>query len=477
MSIIIKEFRIKGLFFNLNVNLRFDEVENIYIGENGLGKTTILSMMFYTLTGRFTELTKIEFESIEVIFIDNTKYLFTTDDIEQYNYFNRSTRRRFSPKFYKLLEEEFLASIEGLVELKDEYNHEELRKIDSFVKLRDEISSKTDIGKGTIEREIFEYIKRIEFKNNVLRQLEIKLEELSSTNTILYFPTFRRIEEDITKLMAFTEDEEDIDFVYPSNRKKPLPSHGELIKFGMSDVDSTIKNLLEKIRETSINSFNQMTAILLKQYVDDEILRNQENEKSDIDLTNLEISLNRVGSEIEKDYKGKIIELVRSGEIYSKENSYLLNFIQNLLASHEQLRTIDNRIGKFAEVCNSYLVNKKYHYDASNVTLNIKNNYNNKEIPLTKLSSGEKQIISTFSKIYLEYEKDYIILFDEPELSLSIEWQEHFIPDIIQSGNCSLLVCVTHSPFIFKEDRLFEISKEILDEIEVIGEIDYNEVK
>lgn len=478
MSIMIKEFKIKRLFNNLDVNLKFDEVENIYIGENGLGKTTILSTIFYTLSRRFSELNKIEFESIEVTFRDNKSYLFTTDDIEQYNFFKKNSRRRFGAKFYKLIEELLTDNYMDLIQLKDEYNNKELRKLESFIKFRDEVSFKTDISKMTAEREIFEFIKRIEFNNNVLSELEVKLEELSHDNEILYFPTFRRIEEDITKLMAFTEDNEEIDnFVYSGKKEKPFSGHGELIKFGMSDVESTIKNLLEKIRETSINSFNQMTAILLKQYVDNEILSSQENEKQKINLKNLEISLNRVGSEIEKEYKDKIIELVKNGDIYSLENRYLLNFIINLLASHEQLRGIDNRIEKFVKVCNSYLVNKKYHYDASNVTLQIKNNYNEKVLPLTKLSSGEKQIISTFSKIYLEYEKDYIILFDEPELSLSIEWQEQFIPDIIQSGSCSLLICVTHSPFIFKEDRLFDISKEILDEIEVLDKADFTEVQ
>lgn len=46
MAQIIKEFNILGLFNSVNVNLKFDELENIYIGENGLGKTTILSTIF-----------------------------------------------------------------------------------------------------------------------------------------------------------------------------------------------------------------------------------------------------------------------------------------------------------------------------------------------------------------------------------------------------------------------------------------------
>ena len=68
------------------------------------------------------------------------------------------------------------------------------------------------------------------------------------------------------------------------------------------------------------------------------------------------------------------------------------------------------------------------------------------------MSSGEKQIVSLFSKIFFEDYKKLIILFDEPELSLSIDWQSQLLPDIVQSKKCSFLLTVTHSPFIFKNE-------------------------
>ena len=57
-----------------------------------------------------------------------------------------------------------------------------------------------------------------------------------------------------------------------------------------------------------------------------------------------------------------------------------------------------------------------------------------------------------FSKIYLEPDKDFIVLFDEPELSLSIYWQKKLLPDILNSNRCDFLLAVTHSPFIFEND-------------------------
>jgi predicted ATPase len=75
-------------------------------------------------------------------------------------------------------------------------------------------------------------------------------------------------------------------------------------------------------------------------------------------------------------------------------------------------------------------------------------------VDIKTLSSGEKQIISLFSRLFLTKSKQVAIFFDEPELSLSIEWQKHLLPDIIQSGICGFIFCTTHSPFIFENDLI-----------------------
>ncbi len=56
------------------------------------------------------------------------------------------------------------------------------------------------------------------------------------------------------------------------------------------------------------------------------------------------------------------------------------------------------------------------------------------------------------SELYLGEEKSYIVIFDEPELSLSVEWQKKQLPDIIRSRRCAFLVAATHSPFVFENE-------------------------
>ena len=73
-------------------------------------------------------------------------------------------------------------------------------------------------------------------------------------------------------------------------------------------------------------------------------------------------------------------------------------------------------------------------------------------IQLSSLSSGEKQIVSLFSRLYLENEKESIVMIDEPELSISMKWQKMLLPDVMRSQNCKLILTVTHSPFIFDNE-------------------------
>ena len=46
---LITEFKINGLNQNYNVDLIFENNKTIFIGENGIGKTTILSILYYLL--------------------------------------------------------------------------------------------------------------------------------------------------------------------------------------------------------------------------------------------------------------------------------------------------------------------------------------------------------------------------------------------------------------------------------------------
>jgi len=67
-----------------------------------------------------------------------------------------------------------------------------------------------------------------------------------------------------------------------------------------------------------------------------------------------------------------------------------------------------------------------------------------------ELSSGEKQILVLMLRFLAHDQKPHIVLLDEPEVSLHLDWQVQLI-DILQSLNPNAqLIIATHSPAIIK---------------------------
>lgn len=73
------------------------------------------------------------------------------------------------------------------------------------------------------------------------------------------------------------------------------------------------------------------------------------------------------------------------------------------------------------------------------------------ETPISpqNLSSGEKQILIILLTTLLQDRKEYVLLMDEPEISMHIDWQRSLIHSIRQiNPNCQIVIA-THSPTIY----------------------------
>lgn len=425
----IEYIDIIGLFGRYDVKVSLDNQVNIFIGENGLGKTTILNCVYYILEKKFLKLLKIRFSEIQVKFRDETSlYKVSIEDIEDY---------KNKKNIYPL----------ELFEIKE---------------LDDDFRLNKDKKASLINTEKFNYSNKLK-KGNFENVLE--LEKIISKNIkqkIIYLPTYRRIE---SEFKSFRKNN---NYGRIELYESEFESESEelLIKFGMSDVEEAIDRILREIRLIAMSGFSKMTGILLKQYVDDS---NSErflnlNKKPKVDYQTLEIILTRLGKEIEEKYQKQILNLFKEEKM--EDNKYLWNLIENLIHNYNQQKKYDDKIKKFADTCNKYLNDKQFYYNQSTLSLEIYLISDTKQrrniIKLAQLSSGEKQIISLFSKLYLEDNgnKKNIIIIDEPELSLSLKWQKMLLPDIIKTENCDLLLTVTHSPFIF-DNEFDDYAKEI----------------
>lgn len=83
------------------------------------------------------------------------------------------------------------------------------------------------------------------------------------------------------------------------------------------------------------------------------------------------------------------------------------------------------------------------------------------ELPLYKLSSGEKQMLIILLTALVEDNRHYALFLDEPEASLHFEWQQKLIGLIREMNPNAQVILTTHSPAVIMAgwaDRVTEVS-------------------
>ncbi|WP_171462110.1 AAA family ATPase [Acinetobacter radioresistens] len=307
---------------------------------------------------------------------------------------------------------------------------------------------------GHSRSEIFEILKKI-LRFLLLDNIKDDEKDKKSLNVLndklVFLPTYRRIEHDSIDLFS-----EEISL-----------KEGSILSFGVSDVSSLFNKITDKLNIYAVNSFNKINNRALNDFIsgEHEIDYSLDNwiDKDEDYFTKV---LERVGKEIDENNKLKLKLIFNSKD---SEDKFLLKLIRKMCEIYDNQSRIEDEIVKYINVCNKYLYNKKFIYDKETLKfkiLQVKKNGILKDIKLSSLSSGEKQIISIFAKLYLSHlpsidlenilpdraKEGYWILFDEPELSLSVDWQEILLPDILASNRCEFIFATTHSPFIFNNN-------------------------
>ena len=127
----------------------------------------------------------------------------------------------------------------------------------------------------------------------------------------------------------------------------------------------------------------------------------------------------------------------------------IYHYFSTILRFQESLQERERPISEFCDLCSEYISDKQFIYNSSTFSFDITARDRTKDsskIELADLSSGEKQIVSLFSHLYLSGTSRFFVLIDEPELSLSVPWQRRLLPDIMRGQFYAGVVAVTHSP-------------------------------
>ncbi len=430
----LKSFRINGLFGFKNIEILFEKQSMILIAENGAGKTTILNALYYCISCNFPKLSTINFDSIVLKFRSGEVVEIQRNDALNSLRFEVIESGNFS-LLQGYLDPNEIGWLLGHWQQGPSYDTID-RRLEVLARRKSKVEGDLlPILLDSIDKD-YDYQK----SENIKSQIKNALKEYP-----LYFPTYRRIEEDLNNL-GYQDDK---------FNESLLETEVRLIQFGMNDVVEKINKITQEIKDSALNLFSKVTGEMLSQFVDKEQVTPEMRQHLQPDT--LKIILSRVGDKnISAENRKKIENLVSSEEIDHPDNNQLVYFLSKLLNLYELQKEKDESIKNFVKICNQYLRRKQLVYDEVNVKIYIKQLNDDRHIKFKDLSSGEKQIISIFSKIYLEENpQDFIVLFDEPELSLSIEWQRLLLPDILRSGKCKLLIAVTHSPFIFDNELDF----------------------
>lgn len=423
----IQKINISKLHGYKNYNIKIKDNKLILVGENGSGKTTILRMLFYLLSKQWENLAAIDFVEISVD-IDGASIKFN--------------KQEFLENRKKLDALPLPSRVKAMI----------LEDPDGF---RRYYGSRRFLYDESVIKEVMDnkYIKTVE---NILSKLNLR---------VLYLPTYRRIEQETAYIFNDLEHREE--FAFRSSRYErhvnPDDNFIEQIEFGMNDVAKAIENKISSIKEYSRNSLNELSMGYLGDVIDKEYNNFDLNIIKCIEDEKIKSVLDRIDEKIlpkgRKNRIEKTIHNVRDGGVASVEDKVVCYYFNKLLNFNSELEAKEKELQTFCDVCNSYFYNKQivYSKDISvDVVTRNKETDTSEEKSLGKtlntLSSGEKQIVSIFSRLYLREEnKEYqfFVLIDEPELSLSVPWQKKLISDMEKGTCCGGIIAVTHSPFIF----------------------------
>lgn len=155
-------------------------------------------------------------------------------------------------------------------------------------------------------------------------------------------------------------------------------------------------------------------------------------------ISTLNMSANAINSVVASDGK--------SFNILDIEIDQAINTFQKL---KKQKKYIDIK-RKIVHVLNDFFSTTQKIITLSDIDFSIEN-AKKEPLKLSQLSAGERQIIYIVFKVATAYFNEALILMDEPEISLHLEWQEKLLKNLREINDKSQMIVVTHSPAIIMD--------------------------
>lgn len=446
------EFHIRGLFGIYDVHLKFHNNSLILVGPNGIGKSTVSNIFYFFISRQWSRLGQYKFSEVEIVFSDGRVISAARGQITGLSQIESALEVvPSSSRFHGYLD---TLRSHGLLE-------ELVGKGRNSLEIRRKVSDVLDVSPDEARNILFFIRRRIfveDEEGNLFNQPRIVIEQglaEAFTGRVLYLPTYRRIEKDIQEI--FPDFEQRIrrsEHELSSGRSGP--HYVDLVSFGMEDVRKSINRKLRSLRDYSLAQFNDLSGLYLRDVIRGKAHEYSHKEIASLDEGRLSTILGRVSEQVlsikDKNLLREKIVNLKSKRAGPKEpnESYLAHYFSRLMSVSADISKQESDIVGFVEVCNAYLSpSKEMVYDDARFSLEIRDQAG-RDLDISMLSSGEKQVVSLFAHLYLDESEDQIVVIDEPELSLSVPWQKRFLTDILASPYCRFVLGVTHSPFVYE---------------------------
>lgn len=444
----LKEIEVIGLYgaFHHPIILK-DENINLILGENGLGKTLILKMINAFFCKDFHEIYSYHFESFILTFDDGIKILIEKKEDSNEEALTITRQSKSSNK----------------------KNKNDIYTIPIFIRKRRSRYRERDSKYYDFQEDIYYMIRHylpIPIERIAPdRWVDVRRDTILSTNELVqmyreHFPPdlLSRIENGFPDWLIKKTDS--LTTILIETQRLLIKSDEEKYK---SSVTKYSQELVEIIRNTTVKA-TDLASRLDKSYPNRVI--NQITQKSQI--TDSEINeelerlkdkralLNKVGLIDTNEEEDLDTSSYLSGAEQSNNNNLLRDVLQVYINdSNEKLIVYDDLARKLELLIN--IINKRFLYKEMSIDKKegfiFKSTKTSKLIPLSGLSSGEQHELVLFYQLLFNTKPDSLLLIDEPEISLHVTWQNHFIGDlrdVIKLNNFSAIIA-THSPDIINK--------------------------
>ncbi len=413
----ISSVEINGFWQRYSIRCDFDKDVNIVIGMNGTGKTTFMNILHAVLSVDIEELFENDFSRVTLKLTDGLKTrTIKTERIE-------TDQSPFSLITYQISTRKYSIPIFGHEEIRNYPISVRRRAIEEANKVKQELNNLVSLASLSVYRlgSDIDPEQRERSNKRSTSPVDLRLNNLMQrlTHYQLDLSTQARnvssqLQRDVLASLLYQKDSVDVplfttNFDEAAERKKLTAAYKQL---GVSGQDITRK-ILEHTSAIS-GAIKHIQALA----------KGEESSNIPIDLAPLEA------------YR-------RTGRV-----------INLSLDASNTIDVIYKQIEIFLRILKDFIPDKKFSFSSGDLTID-----GNGDITISRLSSGEKQLLILFIEALLQRQQPYIFLADEPELSLHISWQRNILPAIREIDQYAQIIVATHSPEVasYFEDKIIDM--------------------